>query len=121
MGKRTRGSQRASQRRPSARTSTGRPATGRPRTVIDRLPSQLDAATEIAEEVVEQRPAAAAEGLRTVSRSSPARARAKPGSLLAAKAATEYVYVVQDLRRIAVVAIVLFGILLALWVVRLVL
>jgi hypothetical protein len=53
-----------------------------------------------------------------VARSSPARARAKPGSLLAAKAATEYVYVAQDLRRIAVVAALLFGIMLVLWVVR---
>ncbi len=45
------------------------------------------------------------------------RARAKPGSVLAARAATEYVYVAQDLRRIAVVAVALIGILLLLWIV----
>lgn len=45
------------------------------------------------------------------------RARAKPGSILAERAATEYVYVAQDLRRIAVVAGMLIGILLLLWVV----
>ncbi len=45
------------------------------------------------------------------------RARAKPGSVLAERAATEYVYVAQDLRRIALVAVTLIGILLLLWVV----
>jgi len=45
------------------------------------------------------------------------RARAKPGSVLAERAATEYVYVAQDLRRIAFVAVTLIGILLLLWIV----
>jgi len=45
------------------------------------------------------------------------RARAKPGSVLAQRAATEYVYVAQDLRRIAVVAATLIGILVVLWIV----
>ena len=45
------------------------------------------------------------------------RARAKPGSILAERAATEYVYVAQDLRRIAIVAAALIGILLVLWTV----
>ena len=121
MSKRTRGSQRASQRRPGARAGTARPAGTRPRPVPEHPPSQLEAATEIAEDVVEERPAAAAGELRTVARSSPARARAKPGSLLAAKAATEYVYVAQDLRRIAAVAALLFGIMLVLWLVRVIL
>jgi hypothetical protein len=41
--------------------------------------------------------------------------RTKPGSLLAVRAAAEYVYVGQDLRRIGLVATLLFGILVALW------
>lgn len=44
------------------------------------------------------------------------RARAKPGSLLASRAATEYVYVGQDLRKIVVMGAILFAILIALWV-----
>lgn len=50
-----------------------------------------------------------------VSRAAHARPRAKPGSALAAKAATEYVYVAQDLRRIAVVGVVLFALLFLIW------
>jgi hypothetical protein len=42
--------------------------------------------------------------------------KVKPDSLLAARAAQEYVYVGQDLRRIAVVAGILFGTLVVLWV-----
>ncbi len=45
------------------------------------------------------------------------RARAKPGSVLAQRAATEYVYVAQDLRRIALVAVTLIGVLILLWIV----
>lgn len=45
------------------------------------------------------------------------RLRAKPGSVLAARGASEYVYVAQDLRRITVVAGLLIGVLLVLWVV----
>ena len=41
--------------------------------------------------------------------------RVKPGSVLAARAATEYVYVAQDLRRITVVAALLFGVMIVLW------
>jgi hypothetical protein len=41
--------------------------------------------------------------------------------VLAAKAATEYVYVAQDLRRILVVAALLFGILFAAWLIIVVL
>ena len=42
--------------------------------------------------------------------------RVRPNSLLAARGAEEYVYVAQDLRRIAVVAVLLFGLLIAAWV-----
>ena len=41
--------------------------------------------------------------------------RIKPGSILAARAATEYVYVAQDMRRILLVAGGLIGLLFALW------
>jgi hypothetical protein len=50
-------------------------------------------------------------------RSTPGRLKVKPNSLLAARAQTEYVYVGQDLRRIVTVGAILFGILLALWIV----
>ena len=43
------------------------------------------------------------------------RTRTKPGSLLAARAASEYIYVAQDMRRILAVAFVLFGALIVLW------
>jgi hypothetical protein len=81
-----------------------------------RAASQLGAAAEIADDVVDERRATAAEGLERVARSTPARARTRPGSLLAAKAATEYLYVSQDIRRIVLVAALLFGIMLLLWV-----
>jgi hypothetical protein len=43
------------------------------------------------------------------------RHRPKPGSLLAERAANEYVYVAQDMRRILIVAAALTLILFALW------
>ena len=110
MSKRVRGPVRT-QRRPGARPPSERSATTRRRAV----PSQLEAAEVIAEDVVEQRPAEAAAELEAVAHSTPTRARTKPGSLLAAKAATEYVYVSADLRRILVVAVALFGTLIVLW------
>jgi len=48
-------------------------------------------------------------------RSAHPRPRAKPGSLLAARAATEYTYVAHDLRRIAIVSVILLAIMLAAW------
>lgn len=48
-------------------------------------------------------------------RSTRGRTKVKEGSLLAERAAREYVYVGVDLRRIVVVAAVLMGTLLALW------
>ncbi len=43
------------------------------------------------------------------------RHRAKPGSLLAARAASEYVYVGQDLRRIGALSVVLFAVMILAW------
>lgn len=69
----------------------------------------------IAEDVVEEHPAQAAAEVERVARTVPARGRARPGSLLAVKAATEYVYVAQDMRRILFVAAALFGTMIVLW------
>jgi hypothetical protein len=55
------------------------------------------------------------------SRSTPGRLKVKPNSLLAGKADTEYVYVRQDLRRIAIVGASLFGVLILLWLLLVVL
>ncbi len=85
------------------------------------MPSEVQATTLIttdqAEPIRAETPADAA----AVARSTPGRVKVKPNSLLAAKAATEYVYVGQDLRRIALVGASLFGILLLLWIVLVVL
>lgn len=50
------------------------------------------------------------------SRSARGRVKVKPNSLLAARAATEYVYVGQDLKRITWLGVLLFLALLAAWV-----
>jgi hypothetical protein len=109
MSKRVRGPVRTS--RPGTRTASERAAARR------RPQSQLEAAELIAEDIVEEHPAEAAEELDRVARNVPARAgvRTKPGSLLAARAATEYVYVAMDMRRILIVAAALFGTLIVLW------
>jgi hypothetical protein len=60
--------------------------------------------------------AAVAATPRTVSRSLPGRVKVKPDSVLAQRARDEYVYVGQDLRRIVVVAAILFAALLVIWV-----
>lgn len=73
------------------------------------------AAEVIADDVIEGKPSEAATELEQVARSTPARARTRPGSLLAVRAATEYVYVAQDMRRILIVAAALFGTLIMLW------
>ena len=79
-------------------------------------PSQLDAAADAADDVVDGRPADAADELRRARRSTEARNRSRPSDLLAARAATEYVYVAQDLRRIVAVAVLLFGTMFVLWI-----
>lgn len=114
MSKRSRSARPTAHRRPGTRPTTTRPARARPSATA---PSQLEAAPVIAEDLVEDRPAEAARELDRANRASYQRHRtAKPGSLLAAKAATEYVYVAQDLRRILLVAAALFGLLLVGWV-----
>ena len=94
-----------------------RPTT--PRLTTDAAPeSELELATVIAEDIVERDtapPTLPAASARAAARTAHPRTRVKPGSLLAARAATEYVYVAQDLRRIVVVSALLFGIMLALY------
>jgi hypothetical protein len=81
--------------------------------------SQLDAAVAIADDIEAGRPATAAADLRAARL--PGRVKVKPNSLLAARAAEEYIYVGQDLRRIALVAALLFGVMLVLWLLLVVL
>ena len=78
-------------------------------------PSQLNAAEEVAELIVEDRPAEAATELERTARTVRSQHRIKAGSLLATRAATEYVYVAKDMRRIFVVAALLTGVMLVLW------
>ena len=121
MSKRSRGSSRpAAHRRPGTRPAINRAA--RPR-LAGEPASQLEVAPDIAADIVEDRPAEAAEELeRVASRVAAQRHRAaKPGSVLAAKAATEYVYVAQDMRRILLVAAALFSVLIVGWIVLVVL
>ncbi len=112
MSKRVRGPVRT-HRKPGARSASARSATVRPQS----QPSQLEAAEVIAEDIIEHHPAEAAQELESVERTTGTRSatRTKPGSLLAAKAASEYVYVAQDMRRILLVAGALFATLIILW------
>lgn len=113
MSKKVRGPVRA-QRRPGARPTSQRPPVAR-----SNQTSQLVAAEVIAEDVIEEHPAEAATELERVAKTVTPRpgARTKPGSLLAARAASEYVYVAQDMRRILLVAAALFGTLIVLWLI----
>lgn len=113
MTKRVRGAART-HRRPGARPASERGATARRRPREVAPPSQLEAAEEAAEFVVEERPAEAAAVIESTVRSHP-RHRVKAGSLLAARAATEYVYVAKDMRRILLVATLLIAVMLVLW------
>jgi hypothetical protein len=114
MTKRVRGAART-HRRPGARPASERgAATARPRPVTVAPASQLEAAEEVATYVVEERPAEAAAVLESTARMR-ASHRVKAGSLLATRAATEYVYVAKDMRRILVVATALIGVMIVLW------
>ena len=84
--------------------------------------SQLETAEEVAQFVIEDRPAAAATELEQTARAvQQPRHRVKAGSLLATRAANEYVYVAKDMRRILAVAGVLVGVMLVLWLLLVVL
>ena len=68
----------------------------------------------MAEEIVADQPPPGQAHSRAA-RSTQPRTRVKPGSLLAARAATEYVYVAQDIKRIVLVSALLTGVLLVLY------
>lgn len=79
--------------------------------------SQPELEEVFGEDIVVDQPA---ETLATLERAAPRAGtrvhhKVKAGSLLAARAATEYVYVAQDMRRILLVAGALIGVLFALW------
>ena len=107
MSKRTRGARRPPTNRPSQRGRADRPS---------RPASPLQAAAVAAEAIVEGHPAAASQLERAAVPNQLRTGRVRPSSLLATRAAEEYVYVAQDLRRIALVAVLLFGLLFALWI-----
>ena len=119
MSKRTRGSRRAGQRHGgrgggrsgrSGHQRQGSLARGTYR------PSELAVAPEIAEDLVAEGAEDSPDLPARAARMAPTRSRARPSSPLAAKAATEYVYVAQDVRRIVMVGGALFATLLLLWV-----
>lgn len=123
MSKRTRGSSRRTHHRPGTRPATERPSAPRQRedapsraisasATSTATPPAADTSAPAAETIVDQRVAGRPS---PGTRSAHARQRVKPGSLLAARAETEYVYVVQDLKRITIIGSLLFGVLLALW------
>jgi len=120
VSKRTRGSRRPQQRRAPSRppTRAGRGAGPRAAAApLDRRPSELEAAAEIAEEVVEESAPEARDEVARIAAAPPgSRARSRPSAVLAAKAASEYVYVAQDVRRIVLVAAGLFGTMFLLWI-----
>lgn len=79
-----------------------------------RPESDLELAAEVAEVVVADQPATGQTHTRAARAAQP-RSRVKPGSLLAARAATEYVYVAQDIRRILLVSALLTGVMLLIY------
>jgi hypothetical protein len=102
-------------RRPGTRAPSERTAERR-RIAPAAEPSQLEEAEIIAQDIVEDGPEEARAELERYTRSSQrTHHKIKAGSLLAARAATEYVYVSQDLRRILLVAGGLIGLMFALW------
>jgi len=119
VSKRTRGSARTQHHRPGTRPASGRSSAARQRETTLAPASPLEAAPVIAEDLAddlaEERPAAARADVERVARAAGPRHRIKAGSLLAARAATEYLYVARDMRRIVLVAALLFGTLFALW------
>lgn len=86
----------------------------------DELAGAIELSEAVAAPVVEER-AAPITAARRQSQTAHIRPRAKPGSVLAARAANEYVYVAQDIRRIVVVAALLFTTMIAAWLLLVVL
>ena len=133
VAKRTRGVQPTSAYRPGqapvkkslATTSSPRPGAQPPAAIPGAAPrpSDLDAAIVLTEGVAVASTNVATAGPRPSPVVSHQRGhvKMKPNSVLAARAAEEYVYVGEDLRHIAVVAVSLFAVLILLWLVVVVL
>ena len=128
MAKRTRGVTPTSAYRPGqapvkkslASTSSPRPGSQPPAAIPGAAPrqSELDAAVVLADPTpVAAAPVAAAARPAPVVSHQRGHIKVKPNSVLAARAAEEYVYVGEDLRHIVRVAAVLFTVLLLLWLV----
>lgn len=130
VSKRTRGTGRPVRHRPGARPPSARATSAQREARRPTDPVSLAAETEVepptsaaesspdgSQAVDARSPSVGGAAVRPPSHSAHHRLRAKPGSLLAARADSEYVYVAQDLRRIGVVAAVLAAILIGLWVI----
>ena len=125
MAKRTRGVTPTSAYRPGqapvkrslASTSSAKPGTQPPAAIPGAAPrpSDLDAAIVLADAPPAN--AAVASSRAPVASHQRGHVKMKPNSVLAARAAEEYVYVGEDLRHIAVVAVSLFAVLILLWLI----
>lgn len=128
MSKRTRGAQRNVARRHGSRPAAPqrtRPAassaaagtadrSGPPALRLDAVPELVPpAAAESTSPVARATDRSAT----LVTRTTHSRSRVKPGSILAGRAAEEYVYVSQDLRRIVLVGAALFALMIGLWLI----
>ena len=116
MAKRVRGSSRPGQRRPIER----RPAAGQAAAPAAPRPSGLTAAeaaraAEIEAQLLAEERAAERARQRTRERTAVGR-DAGPGGSLATQAQDQYAYVARDVKEIARIALILFAILAALWV-----
>lgn len=124
MAKRSRGTSRPGRRRAAARQAA-RPYAGAPAPTV--RPSTLsreeeERAAELEAQIVAEERAgeAARDRLRDRGRQAPepaGRGRQREGSLLAARAADEYVYVARDVRRIVQIGGSMVGAMLVLWVI----
>ena len=129
VAKRTRGVQPTSAYRPGQApakkslptTSSQRPGAQPPAAIPGAAPrpSDLDAAIVLTDSAAAATPNVATAGPRPSRVVSHQRGhvKMKPNSVLAARAAEEYVYVGEDLRHIAVVAVSLFAVLILLWLI----
>jgi len=119
MAKRTRGSSRPGQRRPlprTARSTATSPARVKPASLT---PEEEARAAELEARLLEEERAAeaAARQSRERERRTAERTQTRPvGGSLAVRAAEEYAYVARDVRRIVVIAVGMFAILVGLWI-----
>jgi len=107
VSKRTRGAHRTPGHRPGQR--------GRPDGRTHLAPAEPTSAG-VSEVAAGAPPPTVAESASPAAANAMRGGRVRPNSLLAVRAAEEYVYVAQDIRRIAVVALGLFGLLFAIWI-----